>query len=240
MIGLSWLGVPTTASPEPSWTSHAQPEPNWPDAGLLHLGLEVVERAEGRVDRLGQRPVGLAAAVGRHRLPEEGVVEMAAAVVADGAALVVGKVREVGDHLLDRLVGPLGALERSVGLVHVGLVVLVVVHLHRCLVDVGLERVVSVGKVRYLVRHGSPFVLCPRLYCRAEVGSDRGARLRDGARHGRLRVGRTAGTRDRGAGLGRDRSGRLGRGIGAGGAGAGVSWRMGVTYPARTLGMRRV
>ena len=30
MIGLSWLGVPTTARPEPSCTSQAQPEPNWP------------------------------------------------------------------------------------------------------------------------------------------------------------------------------------------------------------------
>ncbi len=34
-IGLSWLGVPTTARPDPSCTSQAQPEPNWPTPAAL-------------------------------------------------------------------------------------------------------------------------------------------------------------------------------------------------------------
>ena len=46
-IGLSWLGVLVSFSDPPSSTSHAQPEPNWPDAGGLELLLEVVEGAEG-------------------------------------------------------------------------------------------------------------------------------------------------------------------------------------------------
>ena len=75
---------------------------------------------------------------------------MAAAVVADGRALVVGDLRQVGDDVLDRLVRPVGALERGVYLVHVGLVVLVVVDAHRRLVDVRLERVVVVGEGRDL------------------------------------------------------------------------------------------
>jgi hypothetical protein len=61
-----------------------------------------------------------------------------AAVVANRRALVIGQVAEVRDHLFDGLVRPLGALERRVRLVHVGLVVLVVVDAHRGLVDVRL------------------------------------------------------------------------------------------------------
>src|SRR3954469_13746442 len=52
------------------------------DAGLLELGLEVVERAERGGDRVSQRTVGLAAAVRAHALPEQRVVVVPAAVVA--------------------------------------------------------------------------------------------------------------------------------------------------------------
>ena len=98
-------------------------------------------------------PDGLAAAVGAHDLPEEAVVGVAAGVVADGALLVGGERVEVLEDLVDVLVGPLRAFERGVRLVDVGLVVLVVVDAHRLLVDVRLERVVVVGKVRYFVSH---------------------------------------------------------------------------------------
>ena len=47
---------------------------------------------------------------------------------------------------LDGSAGPPRPLERLVGVVHVGLVMLVVVEPHRLLVDVGLERVICVGK----------------------------------------------------------------------------------------------
>jgi hypothetical protein len=50
------------------------------------------------------------------------VVVVTAAVVAHGAALVVGDLVEVLQDLLDRPVRPLGALERCVDLVDVGLV----------------------------------------------------------------------------------------------------------------------
>jgi hypothetical protein len=51
------------------------------------------------------------------------------------------------------LVGPLSSLERLVGVVDVGLVVLVVVDTHRLLVDVGLERAVVVRQGWDLVGH---------------------------------------------------------------------------------------
>ena len=89
--------------------------------------MEVVEGTERRLDRLRQRPVGLATPVRTHPLPEQRVVVVAARVVPDGGALVVGELVEALKDLLDRPVGPLGALERAIGLGHVGLVVLVVV-----------------------------------------------------------------------------------------------------------------
>jgi hypothetical protein len=85
------------------------------------------------------------------------VVVVAAAVVAD-RLLLVGRERvEVLENVLDRLAVPLGALERAVGLVDVRLVVLVVMHAHRRLVDVRLERFVGVGERGDLESHaGAP------------------------------------------------------------------------------------
>jgi hypothetical protein len=81
------------------------------------------------------------------------VVGVTAAVVADRGLLVGGEAVEVLQDLLDVLVGPLGAFEGGVRLVHVGLMVLVVVDLHRRLVDMGLEGVVAVGKIGNFVSH---------------------------------------------------------------------------------------
>ena len=149
--------MPTIASPEPSCTSHDQPEPNWLTPVSLSLRLKVREGAEGLSDRLAERPARLAAAVGRHALPEERVVVVPAAVVADGRALVLGHLREVAQHVLDRGVGQRGPLERRVRLVHVGLVMLVVVEFHRRLVDMRFERLVGVGERRDGVGHGGSF-----------------------------------------------------------------------------------
>ena len=81
------------------------------------------------------------------------MVRVAAGVVADGGADVVGQDLDRGEDVLDRAVGPLGAVERLVRIVDVGLVVLAVVDLHRTRVDVRLERVVGVGQVWKLERH---------------------------------------------------------------------------------------
>jgi hypothetical protein len=83
------------------------------------------------------------------------VVVVAARVVAHRRPLVLGDLVEVAEHLLDGLVRPVGAVERLVRVVHVGLVVFVVVDLHRLLVDVRLERVVVVRQGRNLVGHGT-------------------------------------------------------------------------------------
>src|SRR4051812_38106886 len=93
------------------------------------------------------------------------MVDVAAGVVAHGGLLVVGQGLEVGEHVLDGLVGQRRALERSVRVVHVRLVVLVVVDAHRLLVDVRLERAVVIGKRRDLERHLRSFLdVCSRGY----------------------------------------------------------------------------
>src|SRR5437764_14706771 len=76
------------------------------------------------------------------------MVVVATAVVAQRALLVGGQRVEVLDQLLHRLVDVVCALERRVGLVDVGLVVLVVVNAHRRLVDVRLQRGVVVRQWR--------------------------------------------------------------------------------------------
>ena len=78
---------------------------------------------------------------------------MAAGLVADAGLLVAGQLVEVLEDFVDRLVSPFGALEQAVGGGHVGLMVLVVVQVHRLLVDGRRERVVVVRQRRNFVGH---------------------------------------------------------------------------------------
>ena len=74
------------------------------------------------------------------------MVRVPAGVVADRRSLLLGKRLEDGQDVLDRFVCGIGVRERRVRLLDVCRVVLVVVHLHRSLVYVGLESVVVVGE----------------------------------------------------------------------------------------------
>jgi hypothetical protein len=71
------------------------------------------------------------------------VVGVAAAVVADGGADVLGDAVDVAQDVLDLLALPVGVLaDGLVQLVRVRLVMAIVVDLHGAGVDVGLEGVV--------------------------------------------------------------------------------------------------
>ena len=78
--------------------------------------------------------------------PEEGVVAVAARVVAQAGADRLGDLREVGDERVhvERRQGGL-VRQELVGVGDVGLVVLGVVDLHRLCIDVGHQGVVGVG-----------------------------------------------------------------------------------------------
>jgi len=139
-----------------------EPRPAAPEAlhaAVVHGGLQVVEAAEGAVERTREVPGGRAAAVRAHDLPEEAVVRMAARVVPDSRLLLLGQGVEAGrEHGLDRPVGPFGPGQRRVRVVDVRLVVEVVVDLHRLRVYVRLERVVGVGEIGQFERHlAAPF-----------------------------------------------------------------------------------
>lgn len=141
-----------------------QPRPTGAlDAGQrgVHLLDEGLERTELGRDGLAERAVGRAAALARgggQVLPEEGVVEVAAAVEveegSDGGRL--------GEVALGLGLGDGG--QRRVEAVDVGLVVLGVVELHNLGGDVGLEGavVVCVGRKVSLGVPGKPSL---RLYC---------------------------------------------------------------------------
>src|SRR6266567_2773628 len=108
MYGLSWLAKPLIESlPWRSATSHAQPLPNWPTAARPH-------------DR-----------------PEDRVVGVAARVVADRGADVLGNRVDPPEQVFHGLAGQLGMLfQGRVRIRHISRVVLVVMDLHCLGVDV--------------------------------------------------------------------------------------------------------
>ena len=116
------------------------------DAGGLELGLELINAAEGCGDRLGQFADGCRSATRGEQFPEEGVVGVTAAIVADGITNAFGNSREVGDQLVHGLGGQLGViLQRIVEVIDISSVMLVMMDFHRARIDVWLERVEGVG-----------------------------------------------------------------------------------------------
>jgi hypothetical protein len=92
---------------------------------------------------------------------------MPAGVVADCGLLVLGEGLEVREDGFDVMVGKRRAGECGIRVVDVGLVMQVVMDPHRLRVDMGLERVVRIGKVRKFERHGSaPFASTVRICSR--------------------------------------------------------------------------
>jgi hypothetical protein len=116
-------------------------------AGFGEFGFEIGEGAEGGVDGGEEVAGGFAAgAFGCEEGPEEGVVDVAAAVVADGGADVFGDGGEGFDEVFGGFVGEVGlGGDGGVEVGDVGLVVLAVVDLHGGGVDGGLK---GVGCVR--------------------------------------------------------------------------------------------
>ncbi len=92
------------------------------------------------LDGFGDRAAGVASAFGLHDLPEHGVVDVAAAVVADRAADVFGNAfrsRIKSSALLGLQFGML--FERGIQVFHVGRVMHVVMQVHRLLINDGFE-----------------------------------------------------------------------------------------------------
>src|SRR5216683_3384657 len=119
------------------------------DRRLLQLLFERVIAAKRGLDGVRDAPLGSPAAARTHDGPEDRVVRVAAGVVANHVPDVLGHFVDTPEQVFDRLYRQTGmSLERRVGVVHVGRVVLVVMDLHRPGVDVRLESIEPVGKRR--------------------------------------------------------------------------------------------
>ena len=89
--------------------------------------MKIGERAERAVDGVTEFAGRRAAGLGRENIPEERMVQMAAAVIANRAADVVRHGREVADEHLQCFCLQFGvAVDGLVEIVHVGFVMAVV------------------------------------------------------------------------------------------------------------------
>src|SRR5579875_81416 len=123
---------------------------------LVELLLESVEGAEVFLNLLCDRANGIAATLRLHQLPEHRVVDVAAAVVPHHGADLLGHAGQVLQQLFRGLLAELGVLlHRTVEVGDIGLVVLVVMQLHRRFVDGGLKRGIVVRQGRQFESHES-------------------------------------------------------------------------------------
>src|SRR5690606_5409768 len=115
----------------------------------IELLDELVEASELLVDRTCELSRWLTTAARFQDRPEETVVAVSAAVVADRRADVFGHLGEVPHQLVDFHLGELGMLfESRVRFVDVRLMMLRVMDLHRLCIDMRLERIVSIWQLR--------------------------------------------------------------------------------------------
>ncbi len=122
------------------------------DTGGVEFLLEGFEIAKSLLDHVGDGTAGIASALGLHDVPEHGVVHVAAAVVADGAADVFGDGVQVADEIFRSFLVEFGMfVEGRVKVLDIGGVMHVVMQVHRLFVDGRFER-------RVIVRQGGQFV----------------------------------------------------------------------------------
>jgi len=133
--------------------------PSAPERRRRQTLLEGVEAPEDAGGFLGEDArrlgvLGRGEAVRGHGRPEEAVVGVPAAVVADGRADTLGDAAEVPDQTLDGQLGQGGMVGQGrVEIVDVGGMMRVVVQAHCPLINVRLQRVVGVGQGWEDVRH---------------------------------------------------------------------------------------
>ena len=135
-----------------------EPCPAAAEAGDTSLGegfLEGIEGTEGRVDRGSEVTGWSATGVRAHDVPEEGVVEVTTAVVADRAT---DGLRDIVDTLAEVFDGEGFQLsiarEGVVEIGHVSIVVTAMMDLHRGGVDVRFKSCLVVRKGGKSVSHG--------------------------------------------------------------------------------------
>ena len=101
---------------------------------------------------LESSPDGLSAALRRHHLPKQGMIDMPAHIIAQTGTNRFRGLAQTLEQVLRRKLGQLGLVGKElVGIVHIGLVMLVVMNLHGECVDVRLQRFIGIRKRRQSV-----------------------------------------------------------------------------------------
>ena len=139
--GVSWLAVLWITSLPLSSLSHAQPLPKRPVAAAAKISLNVSKLPKVDVMASAIAPVGAPPALGAISVQNCVWFAVAAAVVADRGADAVRHLVQVLQHLVQRHPARrAGGRHGGVQVGHVGLMMPIVVDLHRLGVDVRLER----------------------------------------------------------------------------------------------------
>lgn len=128
---------------------HAEPGPaaaKAADGSLGEFGLEVLEAAKVLVNGCCKSVLRKTSAAGRHDLPEQAVIGMAAAVVAHGLPQRLRQRFDLGEQIVQRPLRVLAAFECRIEVVDVGLMVPAVVDLHGLRIDMRLQCRVVVGQ----------------------------------------------------------------------------------------------
>ena len=135
-----------------------QPGPTGAKAAQAGSGKFLLKSGKGtkrRIDRRRKTPLGLSATALFHERPEERVVPVAAAVVADGVANIFWDGIEAFEQIVDGLGLQTGlTLQGLVEVGHVSAVMLVMMDLHRLGVDVRFECVKRVRQRGHSKCHG--------------------------------------------------------------------------------------
>ena len=139
--------------PYPPWicTAWSEARPATSEAsggGIGECFLESVHRTEGSIDRRSEFAAGgSTGARGGQNRPEEGVIEVPASVVSNGALDRIGKIVDPGAEFLDALRLEFGAFDRGIELRDIGGMVLRMVDVHGLRIESGLKRVFAVRKI---------------------------------------------------------------------------------------------
>lgn len=129
-------------------------------SGFFEFRFEVVNGTEVTLDSRFQ--VALKGGAGFQAFPEQAVVSVTARVVAQHGFLVCRQLVQFGDQLFNRQISELWqAFQRSIRVVHIGLVVFSVMDFHRLLVEMRFQCVVGIRQGWQCITHN------PLHYCRA-------------------------------------------------------------------------
>jgi hypothetical protein len=115
-------------------------------ASRSKLFFESRKAPEGAVNCFAQSASRFAAAIGGKHLPEKVVVEMTAAIVANGIANVFGDGIQILDNFFNALVRPFRAINGFIEVGDVSGMMLFIVDFHRVRADVGGEGILGIGE----------------------------------------------------------------------------------------------